>query len=1200
MTFMKNDASILLSFVRFYRFLLIVHVVAIGHWIHAQEDAGDRNEVSANHSVTHRQWMIPEDRLYFVGQATSTLAWHPEGKLVAFSQASNPTGNQMVQELMLVDIETAERMKVATLPADTALNALVWDSSGRILILSGSMNGSFASFAWDIVSAKPIWNIADEQVIGSGADGQLITASTVNRDVKIRHGATGEQLAIVKEAGVRFNQRKFCIASDGARLQCFDYETNTIFSWNLQDGSALPDVQIAGHRDARPPATAAFSLSGNILITGGWDHTVRAWNSHSGAEECVFRGHTESVISVACSASGEIITSRSRDSMRSWNRSARKQIAALENKNALEGVSTNQINDTMSPAGNYVAAFGEGVFRLFGIQTMQEPGVLWFPKKQDSASFLSWAKDSRRIAGLISENIDQWDISTGVMLPSIRISSSQITSQADASYSPNGNFLFHYKDQDGPFVLELDSGKRHSASFSLPWAWHPVQNSIGCIVRKENDCFLLTTDFSPIRHKTLCRLQIRADDERWGRYLEQFGMVWSKSGDFVATWPHRSHNKENNSVSDNIVIVWDSTTGRVVKELVAEGHEIIRNVSISPNGQLLAASMDSAEINGSFRESMKIWDLETGSALELPETDGTMHSVAFSPDGQTLATSGDNIRLWNVDQGGIKLSKVLGHVLPTDSNLSFSPDGRYLAASDSGSSYAKGIELWRMASNRNDRAQAMSSIAQTNITVSNKALIKGEIKSESLTPSKVPISRNDLRAGIGFYYVDDTKLFFSDGQSAQLIAAERGLTILGNGKSGLIFRAGDPEQFFSVMHDSKEITEITDVIAVGERPQGIGQVIPASSGYLAILTSPHGYLYWTDGTKNTIRNLGGKFRRFDSMELVNDNTIIFERVTTKLKSHTKYHMLDSTGQLKTYYEESRNLGEIIDSGTFPVYASPRQLFTTSDHNAGRGKNQLMASPNLQPIYDSGKGKMWEWNIVSSTISPYIDDSSGIDGIMVGDTLYFPGFGFREGSGDEGIDSIGLEVYMSDGTFKGTRLAYDFDKRKTLTEGATSRPRQLTPLGNNGLVLLANDTGPDNSTPWLPSIWSLSGSNAIRLVSGTEPISFSHQPTENYRLKGRSQRQFLSVGTRVYYFLQSPIGLELWQTDGTVDGTVRLTETQGRVGGVFPMGTSFVFSVIDNRSNAKLWICDGTLNGTVPVGNDVIPTTADFFPIDMAK
>lgn len=99
---MKNDWSSLISVRAFYRFLLILHVVAIGDLIHAQEDAGDRNEVSANHSVTHGQWMIPEDRLYFVGQATSTLAWHPEGKLAAFGQASDPTGNQMVQELMRV------------------------------------------------------------------------------------------------------------------------------------------------------------------------------------------------------------------------------------------------------------------------------------------------------------------------------------------------------------------------------------------------------------------------------------------------------------------------------------------------------------------------------------------------------------------------------------------------------------------------------------------------------------------------------------------------------------------------------------------------------------------------------------------------------------------------------------------------------------------------------------------------------------------------------------------------------------------------------------------------------------------------------------------------------------------------------------------------------------------------------------------
>jgi ELWxxDGT repeat protein len=283
-----------------------------------------------------------------------------------------------------------------------------------------------------------------------------------------------------------------------------------------------------------------------------------------------------------------------------------------------------------------------------------------------------------------------------------------------------------------------------------------------------------------------------------------------------------------------------------------------------------------------------------------------------------------------------------------------------------------------------------------------------------------------------------------------------------------------------------------------------------------------------------------------------------------------------------------------ESYGLPDYASSQRLFKIS--NVRATAKSLMVSPNLQAIYENGRVRAWGWEKTSSAV--YLNDnvSTGIEpGVMVGDTLYFPGHGFRQGSREKGIDSIGLELYMSDGTPNGTRLAHDFDKRQTLTEGASSMPRQLTPLGQNGLVLLANDTGNDNAAPWGPSIWSFSGSEATRLVSGLEPLSFIHQPTENYRLKGRSQRQFLSVGTRVYYFLQSPIGLELWQTDGTVDGTVRLTETQGRVGGVFPMGTSFVFSIIDRRSNAKLWICDGTLNGTMPVGDHVMPDFGDFFP-----
>jgi WD40 repeat protein len=124
-------------------------------------------------------------------------------------------------------------------------------------------------------------------------------------------------------------------------------------------------------------------------------------------------------------------------------------------------------------------------------------------------------------------------------------------------------------------------------------------------------------------------------------------------------------------------------------ELVVQtGHsETVNSVAFSPDGKTLAS--------GSEDHTIKLWEVTTGRVLRTltGHSDG-VNSVAFSPDGKRLASGGDDktIKLWDVSTGTeLHTLTGLGHWILS---VTFSPDGRLLA---SGNDYG-GIELWDVAS----------------------------------------------------------------------------------------------------------------------------------------------------------------------------------------------------------------------------------------------------------------------------------------------------------------------------------------------------------------------------------------------------------------------------------------------------------------------------------------------------------------------
>jgi WD40 repeat protein len=222
-----------------------------------------------------------------------------------------------------------------------------------------------------------------------------------------------------------------------------------------------------------------------------------------------------------------------------------------------------------------------------------------------------------------------------------------------------------------------------------------IENLVFRCVAFSKDGKMMATSGTRLRNPKIER-EVKVWDARTGQlkhtFLEAEGAVWETNVAFSPDGKKVAAGSMTGKIS-----VWDTDNGVVLKTMETEMKEGLSawDVAFSPDGKLMAVGYGIKGIEG----KVDLWDVQTGKlkhTLADPPSMGVLYSVAFSPDGKSIAAGGVDAtcRVWDVATGALK-HRLNGHDIGLR-QLAFSADGKTLATAG----IDKKVILWDIANEK--------------------------------------------------------------------------------------------------------------------------------------------------------------------------------------------------------------------------------------------------------------------------------------------------------------------------------------------------------------------------------------------------------------------------------------------------------------------------------------------------------------------
>ncbi len=484
--------------------------------------------------------------------------------------------------------------------------ALSFFPDGTTLYLGTSLE---LAALWDTLTGKLVhrWITSGGSAMAASPDGYYLVSANYEGNLYIFTANDGKSLGRLW----RDSNPECAQFGPDSQVLAACYGDHAIGLWNVMDGKAL--FTLDGHTDR--VAATAFSPDGKLLASASWDKTLKLWDTTRGEEIASLEGHTGRVLQVAFANRGRSLISASEDgTVRVWSIPDGRLLKTIDDFIPLGRA-------LFSPDGRTVATGVEdGAWRIWN--SSDGSLVRSAAAHPGGISALAFAPDSSTlVTGGIDQAVRAWRVADGTLLWERTANDSWINS---LDISP-----------DGRLAASSMSGSASVQVLSL---------ADGTSVQKINTGgdAVLKVRFDP-RGGSLWSAAMDGSLKQWRVDDGSLLATLKDSGPFLSSLAFTPDGQWLAAGGDDRRIdLWKLDGSRLHRIFDGIKDGGVSGLAFAPEGELLFATY--------WDKSLRIYTVPDGGELRRIDFPFTVRDLSVSPNGALLALSLEDgtVRIWGV------------------------------------------------------------------------------------------------------------------------------------------------------------------------------------------------------------------------------------------------------------------------------------------------------------------------------------------------------------------------------------------------------------------------------------------------------------------------------------------------------------------------------------------------------------------------